>query len=309
MTTVDGPIPRPDQTAPANDPAAHAMLRRAYEATYRYPPGFAGFRAALEFTRSDPAAPGAAHVARGQVQARSPQAVSVEVETDAAGRNWLWQELASIIGHRWPTPYEEADGRHGLTLGPDDGHPLGRLLQVHGDRFGSSYRVRDGQIAQIIRRFGNMRFAIHIQERVATSDGRTLPTQFTVAYWEARDAGGADDPQGAPAGRQDGGTAAGAAGASGAGEPWRLTRADTYSDHYVCVAGLYLPECRRVITADDRGLAVHEVRLSGHALLPPAGRGTEGGAPAPAEGAGAGEGIVRRGTRAGGMGHLAQERR
>lgn len=36
-------------TLPANDPAAHELLRAAHEATYHYPPDFPGFRAAIGY--------------------------------------------------------------------------------------------------------------------------------------------------------------------------------------------------------------------------------------------------------------------
>ncbi|MBI3973480.1 MAG: DUF3386 family protein [Chloroflexi bacterium] len=246
--TTDRPAGPAGQVA---DSAAHDLLRRAYEATYRFPVGFAGLRAALEFTRAAAETPEDAEVVlttRGCVQVRSPRAVSVEIDTDAAGRDWLWQEIASLVGHRWPIPYGEADGRHALRLGPDDGHPLGRLVEVH-DRFRSRYRVRDGQIVQITREMGKIRFSIHIQERFATADGRTLPTHFSVSYWEIGGGEGAAEAQ--PKQAHMGG---------------RLTRADTYSDTYVRVAGHYLPASRRVITADDGALTIHELRLSEHTV-------------------------------------------
>lgn len=220
--------------APANDPAAHALLRGAHEATYHYAPDFPGFRATIRYTLT-----GAAGTrATGTARMRSPRDLTLDIAADEADWQWLRQELGSMVGHRWHAPYGEGDGRYTQTLGPDDAHPYGRLIRIHDDRFDSSYRVRDGQIARIERRMGPLRFTIHIQDRVFIAgdrEGRALPTHFTVAYWHV--------------------------------EQGRLVRTDIYRDAYVAVAGLQLPASRLVVTADDTGLTYRELRLTAHELL------------------------------------------
>lgn len=222
-----------------NDPAAHALLRGAHEATYHFAPDFGGFRAALELSHD-------AGAAAGTVEVRSPREIALAVAADEEALAWARQELGSLVGHRWDAPYEAGDGRYTQTLGPDDGHPYGQLVRLHDDRFASSYRVRDGQIAQVNRRMGAMRFTIHIQERRAAGANRTLPTHFTVTYWDA--------------------------------ERGRLVRGDTYRDRYVEVDGVPLPASRLVVTASDDGLAYRRLELTGHELL-----AGQGGATAPAE--------------------------
>ncbi len=217
------------QSVPPNDPAAHALLRAAYDGTYRFPTGFAGFVAAVRFAQDETTASGALRV-------RSPREIEVEIPADEATVGWVARELGSVAGHRWPTPYAESDGRWTLTLGPEDRHPLGRLVRFHDDPFDSSYRVRDGRITQINRRMGPVRFSITLQAHVQTDDGRVLPTAFSVVHW--------DTVQG------------------------RLNRADTYCDRYAPVDGVYLPVSRRVVTADDAGVTAREMALIDHALLP-----------------------------------------
>jgi hypothetical protein len=211
-----------------NDPAAHALLRAGHDTGYRFPIGFAGFAATVYFRD------GAAS-ATGRVEVRSPRDLALTIDADEAGQTWLKQEIASIAGHRWPTPYEAADGRWTLTLGDDADHPLGRTVLVHGDPFGSSYRVRDGRISQVHRRMGPTRFTITILAHATTPDGRTLPSAFTVAYWEV------------------------------AAE--HLTRADAYNDRYLEIDGIMLPAGRRVVSFADGGQTVRELVLSDHALL------------------------------------------
>ena len=211
----------------ANDPGAHDLLRAVHEATYRFPEGFPGFGADVAFQRE-------ALTAAGTLRVRSPREVVLAIDLDEADKTWLRREIASMVGHRWPLSYEAADGRHALRLGPDEGHVLGRLVR-HADDATSFYRVRDGQIVQAVRRMGDRRVAITTQDHLATGDGRVLPTEYAVDYWDA---------------------------ATG-----RLTRADTYSDRYIVVANVYLPASRRVVTADDAGMTTRRFTLARHHLL------------------------------------------
>ena len=228
----------------------NALLRAAYERAYRLPAGFAGFRARVRYL-------GPAGAVTGDVEVRSPGDLTLDLPgADPEATAWVRQELASIAGHRWPTSHEAADGRHRLALRPaaPDGEPdgaegaddlavLGTLVRVLDDRFRSSYRVRDGQIAVIDRSIGGMRFVIQVLDRVAAPDGRHVPAHFVVSYWET--------------------------------ESGRLTRADAYADRYAPVqdggpAGqlaVLLPSSRTVTTAGDGGLTVRTVELEGHTLL------------------------------------------
>jgi hypothetical protein len=217
------------ETAPvANDLAAHEVMRAAHDAGYRFPAGFAGFAATITYRDDD-------GTATGQVAVRAPRDLTLDIAAEEPAQAWLKQEIASIAGHRWPTPYDAADGRWSLTLGDDADNPLGQTILVHGDPFHSSYRVRDGRISQVHRQMGGTRFSITILAHTATLDGRFLPSSFTVAYWDV--------------------------------EQGRLTRSDAYSDRYVEAAGVLLPAGRRVVTFSDAGQAVRELSLTSHALL------------------------------------------
>ena len=214
--------------AVANDPAAHAALREAHEAGYKFPQGFAGFTASLTFVQDGEAV-------SGRVTVRAPRDIQFDIEADDTAIGWLKQEIGSMAGHRWPASYEAGDGRWTLTLEDDAGHPLGQTVNVHEDPFDSSYRLRDGHISQVNRQMGGTRFTITILDHQTAADGRSLPSDFTVAYWDI--AGG------------------------------RLTRADAYTDRYATVAGTSLPVGRRVVTSTDTGQTTRELILNGHELL------------------------------------------
>lgn len=221
-------IPESVASTVANDPAAHAALREAHEAGYKFPVGFGGFSATLTFVRDGETFSGSAAV-------RAPRDIQIDLDADDASLGWLRQELGSMAGHRWPTTYEAGDGRWALTLGDDADHPLGRTVTVHDDPFGSSYRLRGGRISQVNRQMGGTRFTITILEHQMAADGRHLPSVFTVAYWDVAEG--------------------------------RLSRADAYSDRYVEVGGSSLPAGRRVVTSSDTGQTTREFLLGGHELL------------------------------------------
>lgn len=212
----------------SNDPAAHAALREAHAAGYKFPDGFAGFTATITFIHDGEAV-------SGRVTVKAPREIEFDIAADEAALGWLRHEVGSMAGHRWPSPYEASDGRWTLTLDDDADHPLGQTVKVHDDPFDSSYRLRDGHISQVNRQMGGTRFTITILEHQTAVDGRVLPSLFTVAYWD---------------------TAEG-----------RLSRADAYSDRYAVVAGTSLPVGRRVVTSSDTGQTTRELILNGHELL------------------------------------------
>jgi len=222
----------PRETTVANEPAAHDALRAAHDGGYRFPAGFHGFTADLAVVEGAPEQ--VAHL-QGTISVGGPRAIEVNAAGPDGLAGFAKQELASMAGHRWPTPYEESDGRWTLTIEEETGNPLGRLVTVHDDPFQSSYRLRDGRISQVNRQMGPTRFTISIQRHVPTPDGRVLPAEFTVTYWDV--------------------------------DTGRLTRADAYTDRYVEVDGVSVPRSRWVLTATDDGFTVRELTLSNIMLL------------------------------------------
>lgn len=224
-----------DTLSAANDPGAHEALRAAHDGGYRFPEGYHGFTATVAVTEIE-AGGNEVRRATGLVTVGGPRAIDLALEGDDDDlASWARGELASMAGHRWPTPYEQADGRWTLSIEDETASPLGRLVTVHDDPFQSAYRLRDGRISQVIRTMGGTRFTITIQSHTPTHDGRVLPSTFTVSYWD-----------------------------TGEG---RMTRADAYTDHYATVDGVWLPRSRRVVTATDAGFVARELVLGDVVVL------------------------------------------
>lgn len=210
-----------------DDSNARDLLRQAFEKTARWSADFVGFRASLLCNDNGTEHWGAARVTMPR---------TVEVSLPEAGlQQWAQQQLAMLAGHRAYRSFDQADGKYVLTLGPQDAHPLGWLVNIYGDGMNSRYRVRDDRICQIQRTTERVKFTINIEDTMTTHDGKILTTRFTVYYF-APDTG-------------------------------RLTQVESFADDYVEVQGVVLPKSRRVTFAEEGEAKVRMLTLSEHALL------------------------------------------
>ena len=212
-----------------DDPEARELLHRAFDRTSRWRADFAGFTAALVVNDN-----GVEH--RGTVQVTMPRSVDVTV-AEPELQQWAQQQLAMMAGHRGYRAFDQADGKYTLTLGPQEAHPLGRLVYIHGDGMNSRYRVRDERICQIQRSMERVKFTINIEDTMTTRDDKVLTTRFTVYYF-------------APSTGQ-------------------LTQVESFVDDYCEVGGIVLPKARRVTFADNGEARVREVILSEHVVPAP----------------------------------------
>lgn len=199
------------------------LLGEAHASAYRLPACFPGFAATLSIA-------GAGWRAQGSLKVTGPDRVEMAIDVPEAERAWAAKELTSMVAHRWHQPYDVADGRRPKATDGEVDHPLGRLVRLVDDPYSSSYRVLDGHVSVVERHMGPMRFCIVVHERAPAPGRRSVPSTFTVTYWNA---------------------------ATGA-----LSRTDAYRDAYAEVGGVLLPASRRVVTASDDGLVARQLHLS-----------------------------------------------
>jgi len=212
-----------------DDPEARELLQRAFARTSRWRADFHGFTAALMVNDN-----GVQH--QGTVQVTMPRSIDVTV-AEPELQQWAQQQLAMMAGHRGYRAFDQADGKYTLTLGPQEAHPLGRLVSIHGDGMNSRYRVRDERICQIQRSMERVKFTINIEDTMTTRDDKVLTTRFTVYYF-------------APSTGQ-------------------LTQVESFVDDYCEVGGIVLPRARRVTFADNGEARMREVILSEHVVSAP----------------------------------------
>jgi hypothetical protein len=219
--------PTENKSDVADDPKARELLRRANEKTYRWPEGFKGFSADLVVRQ-------AGKTAKGRVTLKSARDLSVRMD-DPEIQEWAEGQIAMMAVHRSARPFQESDGKYSLTLGEEDGDPMGRLVYIHGDNMGSHYRVQDDRITQINRQMERMAFTINVEDTLTTPDGRNLTTRYCVYYFSPKDN--------------------------------RLANVESYTDRHAVVEGIHLPGTRRISFVAGQKVVTRSLEFLNHALL------------------------------------------
>ncbi len=209
----------------ADDPKARELLRGAYETTYRWSKDFKGFSARLSAGVNG-------KMVEGRVEVRLPEEVSVTLP-DPEISKWAEDQIGMMAVHRRYRSFDGSDGKHQLTLGESDSHPLGTLVQIHGDGLNTRYRVNQGRIVQINRNMGPVRFTINVQDSRATPDGKYLNTRYIVYYFT-------------PSGD--------------------LKQVESFNDDPAVVDGLFLPGKRTVFFSEGGQVPVRQMIFSDHRL-------------------------------------------
>lgn len=215
-----------ESVAVADDPNARELLRKAYESTYRWPAGFNGFSASLEVTVNGKSC-------QGTVKVVMPETAEVSLP-DGDLSEWVQDQIEMLAVHRRPRQFDESDGRHTLTFGEKDAHPLGRLVIIHGDGLNTRYRVRENRIAQVNRNMGPVRFTINIQDSISAPGGKFLNTRYIVYYFT---------PKG------------------------DLKQAESFNDDPVSIEGLLLPGKRTLFLSEGNEVCVKQMIFSDHQIL------------------------------------------
>ncbi|GKS58237.1 hypothetical protein YTPLAS18_17640 [Nitrospira sp.] len=224
MTSHDQP-----RTATADDPAARAALRRAFDNTARWQSDFKGFSADLTVNING-------KEFKGSVTAKGPRDVSVQLQ-DPEAQKWAQEQIGMIAVHRGPRSFEESDGKYSLTQ-EEDGHPLGTKLVIHGSN--SFYRLKDDRITQINRSMSHpgmppFAFTINVEESAVTQDQKHLTTKYTVYYFSPNDG--------------------------------KLNNVESFTDTHVRVDRSDLPRTRRIISFENGAVTVKSLTFTNHRLL------------------------------------------
>jgi len=213
------------------DPAARALLQRAYEKTSRWGDSFPGLKADL--TVNDNGAIYKGHVTISRLM-ETVATLEVPAGKESLG-DWAQNQIGMMVTHRASRPFDASDGKYPLTFSEETGtHPMGRQILIHGDGMNSRYRIKEDRIRQIERSTPRMKFIINIEEAMTTADDKSLTTQYVVYYFSLDGA---------------------------------LSRVESFTDHPYQHQGIYLPGYRRVILNDQAGVVVRVIEFSNHTLL------------------------------------------
>lgn len=210
-----------------NNPQAHALLKAAHDRAWRFPESFKGFVADIEVTT------GGSDAIRGRVDIRGSREMALTLDAPDEITEWVKQQIASMVGHRWARAYEDGDGKYDMVL-EEDGDPRGPLVRQLNDPFTSSYRVLKDAITVVNRQMGTTSFTISMQTHGTATDGRTLPESFTVSYRNT--------------------------------ETGVLERTEIFQDTYTVVDGVDVPLERRVSLSDGTGVTARQFRFGNFSL-------------------------------------------
>ncbi len=210
-----------------DDPKARELLETAFSKTARWQPDFKGFQADLRVNVNG-------KETKGTVTVKGARDVTVTID-DTETQTWAQNQIGMIAVHRGPRNFQESDGKHILTLGGEEEHPLGRRVNIHGDGMGSWYRIRDNRITQINRNMPQAAFTINVEESALTEDKHHLTTRYTVYYFSPKDRS--------------------------------LKNVDSFSDTHIRVGHSDLPATRRVISYEDGEIMTRTVTFENHTML------------------------------------------
>ena len=210
-----------------DDPKARNLLQAAFAKTARWQPDFKGFQADLRINVNG-------KETTGTVTVKGPRDVTVVID-DADLQTWAQSQIGMIAGHRGPRSFQESDGKHTLTLGGEENHPLGQRINIHGDGMGSWYRIKDNRITQINRNMPQAVFTINVEDSAITQDQQHLTTRYTVYYFSPKDRS--------------------------------LKNVDSFSDTHIRIGNSDLPATRRIISYEDGEIVARTLTFENHTML------------------------------------------
>ncbi len=211
---------------PQDNPAAHRLMEEARAKRATWGKTFPGFTTELSVNYN-----GQRHT--GTVAVSSTGKVTLTMPEGPA-KEWATRTLTSIGLHRLGRREGKAEPKLVLRFGPEDYHPLGRLV-LSNDEMHSSFRIHDQQILQVNRTMKETKFSIAVLENTVNASGHYLPRCFVVSYF---------DPE------------------NGA-----LIKTEAFRDTFERVGAFDLPRSRQVVRAQKRGgVEAFMLELSQHRL-------------------------------------------
>lgn len=204
-------LPATASVSEGSDPIAYRALEYAGDGRESLRNGSAPFKAKFKATNGQDALNGTI----------AWDGTKVDIKIDAPESSYtehLRSQLGSLFMHRLSRRFWQGDGRSAITWGKDT-NELGREVLV-ADTFGSSYRIKDGQIRQVIRNFKEERLRLDITKLMETEPGRYLSAEF-LSFTEDKSTG-------------------------------KVTKELKYVDEFMRVGEEWLPK-KRTVTGADKG--------------------------------------------------------
>jgi hypothetical protein len=194
------------------DPLAYDLLKDARSTSQNFPTNFGGYSADVIYNDNG-------KIYTGTIDYTPKVAMKIEIKgLEMPESKKLEGEITSLISHRRAGDFSKSDGKYPITFGADDQNPIGRMVCLN-DELKSCYRVKNKQVVQVNRTMGGEFFTINILETTPTPEGKYLPRQFSVTYFDEK-------------------TKA-------------MKRTQFFSDTFENMNGVFMPKSRRIITCES----------------------------------------------------------
>jgi hypothetical protein len=219
---------------PLDDPAARTLLAAAYARMYKWPPGFAGYRAQLSVNNDG-------HPYDGTVTVIPQQQPRVEVTGNENLRAWVRERLWTQTMHLVDIPFHAGDGRYAITFMNDThavcDHPRGPCVRLSGGPLPSWYRIEKERYTQIgCTPPCGLRWVNTIERYDTAPNGYLYATHYVLAFF--------------------------------AQNPDALVGIESCTNEYTACNGILLPAWRRITTITNGKVQTRTIRLTDHRLLP-----------------------------------------
>jgi hypothetical protein len=158
----------------AEDRGVREMLKAALAKRYTWPDPFPGFTGAVSIAESGKPA------VRGTFEVAPDLSVKVEAADDGA-RALLRNEISSFITQRKPGEFDVTYAE--TTFVRRAARPDGAIvIEAAGDPLATIYTIKDGEIVEVSRSVGRLRYIARDRGRLCTDDGRSIATNYDVVY-------------------------------------------------------------------------------------------------------------------------------
>lgn len=166
---------KPKSADHPDDPAARAFLKKAEEQSPSWN-GFPGFTAGIKVYFE-----GKTH--EGKVEVGANRKVKLNL-SDPESRKWVMETIASMLASSARKPFDQKYEGVGIVFGKDDLHPLGQLVELHGDPYNTRYRIRDDEFWTTRRTLPEHEVAINVINIERDEAGRKKSRSFVVSYFD-----------------------------------------------------------------------------------------------------------------------------
>lgn len=163
--------------APSLNLSAQDLFRQAYENRYTWDDNFPGYTAEVSVNYRG-------NLDQGLIRVEPDLTVSVSNLEDEEIAEMIQSQLQMEAIHRRSVPFDQLHGKHQFALDGQEETGVINIEEIAGDRPESYYQVKDNQITQVNRVFGQIAVKVDTLGTTNTPEGY-LVSHFQTFFYNA----------------------------------------------------------------------------------------------------------------------------